>query len=120
MATGRDAADVAITTSFGRANLTHFYVETFEIDAEGRPVPNSIPPQQRRSRSLQKLLKARVTSLAPSILLHSRNVFTLHLNPTALSRVISTGAQRSGEIPAFALALAFLSVIRGENPFLRL
>jgi transglutaminase-like putative cysteine protease len=43
MATGRDAVDVAITTSFGRADLTHFYVETFEIDAEGRPVP--LPPK---------------------------------------------------------------------------
>lgn len=39
MATGRDAADVAITTSFGRADLTHFHVESNEIDAEGRPVP---------------------------------------------------------------------------------
>jgi transglutaminase-like putative cysteine protease len=39
MATGRDAADVAITTSFGRADLTHFYVESNEIDANGRPVP---------------------------------------------------------------------------------
>jgi transglutaminase-like putative cysteine protease len=43
MATGRDAADVAITTSFGVANLTHFYVESNEIDAEGRPVP--LPPR---------------------------------------------------------------------------
>jgi transglutaminase-like putative cysteine protease len=42
MATGRDAADVAITTSFGRADLTHFYVESNEIDAEGKPVP--LPP----------------------------------------------------------------------------
>jgi len=39
MATGRDAADVAITTSFGRADLTHFYVDTFEIDTDGRKVP---------------------------------------------------------------------------------
>ena len=39
MATGRDAADVAITTSFGRSDLTHFYVESNEIDAEGKPVP---------------------------------------------------------------------------------
>jgi transglutaminase-like putative cysteine protease len=39
MATGRDAADVAITTSFGRTDLTHFYVESNEIDAEGKPVP---------------------------------------------------------------------------------
>jgi transglutaminase-like putative cysteine protease len=38
MATGRDAADVAITTSFGRAELTNFYVESNELDAEGKPV----------------------------------------------------------------------------------
>jgi len=43
MATGRDAADVAITTSFGRADLTHFYVESNEIDANGNPVP--LPPK---------------------------------------------------------------------------
>lgn len=43
MATGRDAADVAITTSFGIANLTHFYVESNEIDASGKPVP--LPPK---------------------------------------------------------------------------
>ncbi len=39
MATGRDAADVAITTSFGIANLTHFSVESREVDASGKPVP---------------------------------------------------------------------------------
>jgi transglutaminase-like putative cysteine protease len=39
MATGRDAADVAITTSFGGASLTHFYVDSFEIDALGNRVP---------------------------------------------------------------------------------
>ena len=38
MATGRDAADVAITTSFGRADLTNFYVESNEIDANGNKV----------------------------------------------------------------------------------
>jgi transglutaminase-like putative cysteine protease len=43
MATGRDAADIAITTSFGVANLTHFYVESNEIDADGRLVP--LPPK---------------------------------------------------------------------------
>jgi transglutaminase-like putative cysteine protease len=43
MATGRDAADVAITTSFGRADLTHFYVESNEVDANGQPVP--LPPR---------------------------------------------------------------------------
>lgn len=38
MATGRDAADVAITTSFGSALLTHFHVESNEIDASGHVV----------------------------------------------------------------------------------
>lgn len=42
MATGRDAADVAITTSFGVANLKHFSVESNEVDAAGNPVP--LPP----------------------------------------------------------------------------
>ncbi|MGA7155698.1 MAG: transglutaminase family protein [Acidobacteriaceae bacterium] len=44
MATGRDAADVAITTSFGNADLTHFYVESNEIDASGNPVPLPTKP----------------------------------------------------------------------------
>jgi transglutaminase-like putative cysteine protease len=39
MATGRDAADVAITTSFGAAHLTRFYVESNEIEADGNRVP---------------------------------------------------------------------------------
>jgi transglutaminase-like putative cysteine protease len=39
MATGRDAADVAITTSFGNANLTHFFVESNEINEDGTRVP---------------------------------------------------------------------------------
>lgn len=39
MATGRDAADVAITTSFGSAILTNFYVDSFEVLADGTKVP---------------------------------------------------------------------------------
>ena len=39
MAIGRDAADVAITTSFGSAQLTYFYVESNEVDENGRQVP---------------------------------------------------------------------------------
>jgi hypothetical protein len=39
MATGRDAADVAITTSFGTANLVKSYVESNEIDVEGNKIP---------------------------------------------------------------------------------
>ena len=39
MAVGRDATDVAITTSFGAALLTHFYVESNEVDLGGNRVP---------------------------------------------------------------------------------
>lgn len=39
MATGRDAADVAITTSFGIADLTYFYVDSSEVDSEGNRIP---------------------------------------------------------------------------------
>lgn len=39
MARGRDAADVAITTSFGNANLKHFFVESNEITEDGAKVP---------------------------------------------------------------------------------
>jgi len=39
MATGRDAADVAITTSFGTANLLSFYVESTEVLEDGTIVP---------------------------------------------------------------------------------
>jgi transglutaminase-like putative cysteine protease len=42
MATGRDAADVAITTSFGNAELTYFYVESTEVREDG----SIVPPQQ--------------------------------------------------------------------------
>ncbi len=45
MATGRDAADVALTTSFGVANLTSFRVESNEITPDGQrvPLPASLP-----------------------------------------------------------------------------
>jgi len=42
MATGRDAADVAITTSFGNADLAYFYVESTEVREDG----SVVPPQQ--------------------------------------------------------------------------
>ncbi len=45
MATGRDAADVAITTSFGNADLKYFYVESTEVREDGTVVP----PQQTES-----------------------------------------------------------------------
>src|ERR1017187_969532 len=39
MATGRDAADVAMTTSFGNAELRYFYVESTEVREDGSVVP---------------------------------------------------------------------------------
>ncbi len=39
MAAGRDAADVAITTSFGSALLTNFYVDSFEVREDGTKAP---------------------------------------------------------------------------------
>ena len=39
MATGRDAADVAITTSFGNAILTNFYVDSYEVREDGTKMP---------------------------------------------------------------------------------
>ena len=44
MAVGRDATDVAITTSFGVADLTKFHVESFEVDEAGVPVPLPLAP----------------------------------------------------------------------------
>ena len=38
MAVGRDATDVAITTSFGVANLRGFQVDSFEVDAAGKQI----------------------------------------------------------------------------------
>jgi len=39
MAVGRDATDVAITTSFGVANLVRFKVDSYEVDAAGQMIP---------------------------------------------------------------------------------
>jgi transglutaminase-like putative cysteine protease len=47
MATGRDATDVALTTSFGAANLTHFYVESNEVDAAGEKIPLPVASASR-------------------------------------------------------------------------
>lgn len=43
MAVGRDATDVAITTSFGMADLKKFAVDSFEVDAAGDKIP--LPPK---------------------------------------------------------------------------
>ncbi|HEY6412216.1 MAG TPA: transglutaminase family protein [Edaphobacter sp.] len=46
MAAGRDAADVAITTSFGNADLKHFYVESYEVTEDGiKVLPFGSPAQ---------------------------------------------------------------------------
>jgi transglutaminase-like putative cysteine protease len=47
MATGRDAADVAITTSFGSAILTNFYVDSYEVLEDGTTVPSLPGPPIR-------------------------------------------------------------------------
>jgi transglutaminase-like putative cysteine protease len=39
MAVGRDAADVAMTTSFGNAELRHFFVQSVEVLEDGTVVP---------------------------------------------------------------------------------
>lgn len=44
MAVGRDAGDVALTTSFGAAYLTSFYVESNELDAAGNKIPVAFAP----------------------------------------------------------------------------
>ena len=49
MATGRDATDVAITTSFGIADLTHFEVNSNEVDEHGTPLPVPPPPGSSRT-----------------------------------------------------------------------
>jgi transglutaminase-like putative cysteine protease len=43
MATGRDASDVAITTSFGMANLTQFTVVTDELPPEQARAAQDMP-----------------------------------------------------------------------------
>lgn len=45
MATGRDASDVAITTSFGQADLKHFFVVTEEIRETQPHTPETTPEQ---------------------------------------------------------------------------
>jgi transglutaminase-like putative cysteine protease len=44
MAVGRDATDVAITTSFGSSQLTHFYVESNEVNEAGDKIPLPLAP----------------------------------------------------------------------------
>ena len=39
MAVGRDASDVALTTSFGQADLSRFYVVTEEVTGQTQPAP---------------------------------------------------------------------------------
>lgn len=72
MATGRDAADVAITTSFGVANLTFFSVESNEVDADGNPIAlpprvtespaPAVPPEAEQPGEIAQLGAAQTTS----------------------------------------------------------
>lgn len=72
MATGRDAADIAITTSFGSAYLNHFYVESNEIDSAGK----IIPPQPFSQPAAQDSLPEAPQSNTPT---HSNGS---HASPT--------------------------------------
>ena len=56
MAAGRDAADVAITTSFGAAPLTYFYVESNEVDAAGSKLAR--PPRMEQGAPLSAVANA--------------------------------------------------------------
>ena len=58
MATGRDAADVAITTSFGNADLAHFFVDSNEISADGTVV---------RVAGAPPLVRKPLAGLTPSV-----------------------------------------------------
>jgi transglutaminase-like putative cysteine protease len=53
MAVGRDATDVAMTTSYGIADLKSFYVDSFEVDEHGARVPfqPSYPAEESSSTS---------------------------------------------------------------------
>ena len=51
MATGRDATDVALTTSFGIADLKYFYVESNEMNPDGTLVP--VPGAPATSQPMQ-------------------------------------------------------------------
>jgi len=52
MATGRDASDVAITTSFGQANLSHFFVVTEEVKEPALDSPGLEEPAAHLEASL--------------------------------------------------------------------
>ena len=58
MATGRDAADVAITTSFGTATLRHFYVESNEVWPDGSLVPLPSSCEEAHREPLPELAAA--------------------------------------------------------------
>ena len=55
MATGRDAADVAITTSFGRADLVHFLVVSEEEAEPLKPAREGVTQDSMASRSTATL-----------------------------------------------------------------
>jgi transglutaminase-like putative cysteine protease len=52
MAVGRDASDVAITTSFGVANLTYFAVTSDEVVASLSKTPESVHPAGSQTLSM--------------------------------------------------------------------
>ena len=67
MAVGRDAADVAITTSFGAAQLTYFYVESNEVDeAGGRVGQLANAPEQRPPNEETRPTQTNASEFSPT------------------------------------------------------
>lgn len=64
MAVGRDAADVAITTSFGAAYLASFYVESNEIDEAGNKIPPTLPAFEQQSMASAEINRPTQTNAA--------------------------------------------------------
>jgi hypothetical protein len=60
MATGMDATDVAITTSFGVADLTHFAVESYEIDEQGNAVPLPAVPAVQKAQDASSVAASEI------------------------------------------------------------
>jgi transglutaminase-like putative cysteine protease len=67
MATGRDAADVALTTSFGATHLTYFFVDSAEVDAEGNTLPvEGAPVAASNSPELSQPTQTNVNQASPN------------------------------------------------------
>jgi hypothetical protein len=58
MARGRDAVDVALTTTFGKPNLSKFTVWTDEVSEAAPPTPGDGHPESRDGLLLIAIVRA--------------------------------------------------------------